>query len=418
VGKSNLYFCGMEHNSTEIFNMALGLSSPWYVTSVSFEELNQSRELHIHLSFTKGFKFKGDDQQEYTAHDTVERTWQHLNFFQHKCYIHAKVPRIRQLDGKTITQSVPWARAGSGFTLLFEAYSMLLIESEMPVSRAANIMGVYSQRLWNVFKHWVNRAHQADEIKDLTKLGFDETSSKKGHNYVTIAVDLKQRRVLFATPGKGADCIERTVDYLTEKKTNTDSIEQVCIDMSPAFISGCTKHLSQAKITFDKFHVVKEVNKAMDELRKLERKGNDMLKGHKYTFLANKISPKIQTERDLLMEMYPKLGEGYRLVQLFKDFWDIEDKQEAEGYLAFWCDLALDTGIFPFRTVVKTINAHWSGIINYIESKINNGILEGINSKIQLAKKRARGYKNINNFISMIYFTCGKLKFDYPLYST
>lgn len=408
----------MEKNSTEIFKIALGLTHPWEVSSVNFEVVDKHRELHIYLSFIRGSKFKGEDDKEYTAHDTVEREWQHLNFFEHRCYLHAKVPRIRQSDGKVITQSVPWARAGSGFTLLFEAYSMLLIECEMPVSKAAKIMGVYSQRLWNVFKYWVSKAHKADEIEDLTQLGFDETSSKKGHNYVTTAVDLKQRRVLFATPGKGADCIKQAVNHLEEKKVEIEEIKQVCIDMSPSFISGCSKYLPQAQITFDKFHVVKEVNKAMDELRKLERRGNDMLKGHKYTFLANKISPKIQTERDLLMEMYPKLGEGYRLVQLFKDFWDIEDKEEAEGYLAFWCDIANDSGIFPFRTVVKTINAHWSGIISYIESKINNGILEGLNSKIQLAKKRARGYRNIDNFISMIYFTCGKLKFDYPLYST
>ena len=156
----------------------------------------------------------------------------------------------------------------------------------------------------------------------------------------------------------------------------------------------------------------------MDELRKLERKGNILLKGHKYTFLKNKLTPKIQQERDLLIELYPKLGEGYRLVHLFKDFWDIPSKEEAEGYLAFWCDMALESGIIPFRRAVNTIKAHWTGILNYIESKINNGILEGLNSKIQLAKKRARGYRNIQNFINMIYFTCGKLKFDYPLYLT
>lgn len=407
----------METNSTALFNLALGLSLPWQVTLVELKEINNQQELHIYLAFTKGSKFMGSDNTAYTAHDTVARQWQHLNFFQHRCYLHAQVPRIRQSDGSVITQEVPWARPGSGFTLLFEAYSMLLIESEMPVSKAANLMGVYSQRIWNIFKYWVGKAHQADKIADLTQLGFDETSSKKGHKYVTIAVDLKQRRVLFASPGKGADCIEKTVAHLKDKKVAVSSVNQVCIDMSPAFIAGCTAHLPQAEITFDKFHVVKEVNTAMDELRKLERIGNDMLKGHKYTFLANKISPKIETERDLLMAMYPKLAEGYRLVQLFKDFWDIKDPQEAAAYLAFWCDIAMDTGIFPFRKAVKTIKAHWSGIINYIQSKINNGILEGINSKIQLAKKRARGYRNMDNFINMIYFTCGKLKFDYPLYS-
>jgi len=188
--------------------------------------------------------------------------------------------------------------------------------------------------------------------------------------------------------------------------------------MSPAFISGCVEYLPQASITFDKFHVMKEVNKAMDELRKLERIGNDSLKGHKYSFLKNKLSHKIQNERDLLLEAYPKLGEGYRLKQMFKEFWDIKDPLEAEAYLAFWCDMADESKIFPFIKAAKTIRAHWSGIVNYIQSHINNGILEGLNSKIQLAKSRARGYRNIDNFINMIYFTCGKLKFDYPLLSS
>jgi len=403
-------------NSEQIFAMALGLSTPWFIREIKFDK--ESSRLDIYLSFTKGYKFEMDDGKEYTAHDTVEKSWQHLNFFQHVCYLHARVPKVKQADGKIKTQAVPWARKGSGFTLMFEAFAMLLIENEMPVNKAAKILQVYPNRLWNVFNYWISIAHQEDSIAGLDKIGFDETSVKKGHNYVTTMVDLEQRRVLFATPGKGADCIKQSVDYLEDKKVDRSSIEQVCIDMSPSFISGCSNHLPNADITFDKFHVMKEVNNAMDELRKLERIGNDMLKQHKYTFLKNKLSPKIEDERNLLMELYPKLGEGYRLKHLFNDFWDIEDKQEAEGYLAFWCDLADESGIFPFQKVVNTIKAHWSGIINYIESRINNGILEGLNSQIQLAKKRARGYRNINNFINMIYFICGKLKFNYPLYLT
>jgi transposase len=118
------------------------------------------------------------------------------------------------------------------------------------------------------------------------------------------------------------------------------------------------------------------------------------------------------------MEMYPKLGEGYRLKELFKEFWDPKDKQEAEGYLAFWCDLIKESGIFPFQKAVRTIKSHWTGIINYIESRISKGILEGLNSKIQIGKKRARGYRSTTNFINMVYFICGKLKFDYLLYLT
>lgn len=401
-------------NSEQLFVAALGLEIPWEIKSINFDK--EEKQLDIHLGFTRGHKFKMPDGKEYTAHDTVERKWQHLNFFQHKCFLHAKVPRVKQSDGKIKTQEVPWARAGSGFTLLFEAFSMLLIESEMPVSKAADVVQVNPNRLWTVFNHWIGKAHKEDKVEQLEAIGFDETSVKKGHNYVTTAVDLAERRVLYVSPGKGADCIAKSKAYLEEKGVDTEAIDKICIDMSPAFISGCINELPNAAITFDKFHVMKEVNKAMDELRKLERIGNDSLKKHKYTFLKSKLSPKIQEERDLLMEYYPKLAEGYRLKLMFADFWEITDKDEAESYLAFWCDLVTESEIQPFIKAAKTVKAHWSGIINYIESRINNGILEGINSKIQLAKKRARGYRNIENFINMIYFICGKLKFDYPLY--
>ena len=149
-------------------------------------------QIDIYLDFEKGFKFPSGK-----THDTVERTWQHLNFFQHKRYLHARVPRVKTTEGKTETVKVPWARSGSGFTLLFEAFSMLLIESEMPVCKAADIMDVYPQRLWKVFSYWIEKAHQADDQSGVTVLGIDEISSKKGHSYVTVAVDMDQRRVWY-----------------------------------------------------------------------------------------------------------------------------------------------------------------------------------------------------------------------------
>jgi transposase len=406
------------NNSAEIFEIGLGLTQPWYVDKVNFETVENGRELHIYINFQKGFKFKDEEGKELLTHDTMNRTWQHLNFFQHKCYLHARVPRVRKSDNKVVIVDVPWARKNSGFTLLFEAYSMLLIESEMPVSKASKIMGVYSQRIWNVFDYWISVAYNNDTISKLEKIGFDETSTKKGHNYVTTLVDLEQRRVLFATVGKGAETIRESVEYLITKNIETSEIKQVCIDMSPAFISGCKKYLPDTAVTFDRFHVTKEVNKAMDDVRKMERKANFDLKGHKYIFLKGKPNLEEQIQRDNLMDKYKNLSDGYTLVQMFKDFWNIENIEEAKGYLAFWCDIAENTMLYPFIRASKTIKNHWEGIVNYINSKITNGILEGINSKIQLAKKRARGYRNIKNFINMIYFVAGKLKFNYPQYST
>lgn len=404
-------------NSTQIFEMALGLEKPWFITKIDMvkPESGGLGQLDIYLDFVKGFKFPGGK-----THDTVERTWQHLNFFQHTCFLHARVPRVQSSEGSTRMVNVSWARPGSGFTLLFEAFSMLLIESEMPVSKAADIMDVYPQRLWNLFSYWIGKAHQNDCQSETTVLGIDETSSKKGHSYVTVAVDMDERRVIYAVPGKGADTIDAIAGHLESKGCGREQIKQTCIDMSPAFISGILHNFKKASVTFDKFHVVKIINEAMDKVRKLERNEFAMLKGYKYTFLKhdNKLSEQAKQAKYDILTLLPNIANAYRLKELFAEFWTFKTKEEAGAYLSYWCDLVEESKIFPFIKAAKTLKAHWFGIVNYSETNLNNGILEGINSKIQLAKKRARGYRNINNFINMIYFIAGKLKFDYPLYST
>ena len=191
--------------------------------------------------------------------------------------------------------------------------------------------------------------------------------------------------------------------------------------MSPAFISGIMSSFPNAEITFDKFHVVKVINEAIDTVCRLESAEFDMLKGHKYTFLKNNSnlnSIQKEEERYGILNLYPTIADAFRLKEMFRELWEFKNIEEAGGFLAYWCDLVDESGIEPFKKAARTIMAHWSGIVNYAKSKINNGVLEGINSKIQLAKKRARGYRNIQNFINKIYFISGKLKFDYPPYFT
>jgi len=295
-----------------------------------------------------------------------------------------------------------------------------LIEREMPVNRVAEILKVNPQRIWTIFNHWISKARAADDPSMLTKLGVDETSTKKGHQYVTLGVDLDEARVIHVTEGKGKATLQSIQQHLENKGVDKEQVEQISMDLSPSFISGAAESFPAAQITFDRFHVVKLLNEAMNQVRIAERKEHDALKGHKYTFLKNRknLSDKKEKELDELIKLYPTLGEAYRLKVLFNDLWEMPDKPTADAFLRQWCDEVDAAKIPAFMKFANTVRAHWSGIVHFVESLITNGILEGINSKIQLAKRRARGYRNINNFINMIYFLCGKLKFDYPLYFT
>ena len=168
------------------------------------------------------------------------------------------------------------------------------------------------------------------------------------------------------------------------------------------------------------FNVVKLLNEAMNKVRQQERLEHDELKGHKYTFLKNRDSLSDSKEASLvkLITLFPTLGEAYRLKTLFNDLWEMPDKQSATAFIEQWCREVEQSKIQPFMAFAKTVKAHLSGIVNFVETHITNAILESINNKIQMAKRRARGFRNTNNLINMIYFLCGKLKFNYPLYST
>jgi transposase len=227
-------------------------------------------------------------------------------------------------------------------------------------------------------------------------------------------------RVIHVTEGKGKETLDSIQQHLTSKGVDPQQVQQASIDLSPAFISGVKASFPSAQITFDRFHVVKLLNEAMDKVRKVERKEHAALKGHQYTFLKNpeNLSDTKQAELAELIQLYPTLGEAYRLKTLFNDLWTLPDKPSAEAFLEHWCAAVEVAKIPAFMKFVKTVRGHWQGIVHYLDSHLSNGILEGINHKVQLAKRRARGYRNIVNFINMIYFLCGKLQFSYPRYFT
>ncbi|MBF0551705.1 MAG: transposase [Deltaproteobacteria bacterium] len=190
----------------QLFQLALGLLPPWTVADCSFDI--EEKRLDIHLDFPRGSTFLcpkcGGDGRK--AHDTIAKTWRHLNFFEHVTYLHAQVPRTNCPVCGVLMVSVPWARPDSGFSLLFEAFILTLAKA-MPVNSMAKIVGEHDTRLWRILNHYVEEARKGQDYSDVEQIGVDETSSKRGHNYVSIFVDMAKSKVLFATEGKGAETL-------------------------------------------------------------------------------------------------------------------------------------------------------------------------------------------------------------------
>jgi len=403
-------------NSSEIFTMGLGLEEPWYVSKVEFVDAEDSKkELHIWLSFKRGHRFR-IGENEYPAYDTIDKTWRHLNFFEHLCYLHASVPRVKTGNHEIVMVDVPWARRNCGFTLLFEAYSMLLIEREMPVSNVSRTLHETAPRIWRVFNHWVRKAVGKIDMSEVRHIGVDETSRRKGHDYITHFVDLDTRKTIFVTDGKDSGTFKAFSKALVESGGKAENIEAVSMDMSGAFISGALSHFTKAAIIFDKFHIFKALNEAVDMVRKAEHKEAGLLKGHRFTLLYSKknLSSRKATELEAILMTYPTIGKAYGFKESFADIFD-ECTEDSVKTLERWCDMVEQSAIKPMVDFVAMVRSHMFGIRNLFAMRnVNNGILEGLNSKIQLAKKRARGFANTENFKYMVYFVTGRLELDYP----
>lgn len=399
---------------TDLFQMALGLTPPWRVVRCDFDP--KHNRLDIHIDFTRGGEFtcSGCGLEGCKAYDTVEKTWRHLNFFQYVSYLHVRVPRTDCPSCGIGMVSVPWARDGSGFTLLFEAF-ILVLARDMPVNAIARLVKEHDTRLWRILQHYVDQARNEQDYSDVTRIGVDETSSKKGHNYISIFVDMDQSKVLFATPGKGAGTVAAFKEDLEAHGGKAENIKEACCDMSQAFISGIENTLENANVTFDKFHVVKILNAAVDEVRRQEQKKRPELKKTRWVWLKNEVN---QTDKEF--EIYESLKnmnwKTIRATHIKINFQELyaQPKETAEEFLKKWYFWATHSRIPQIIDAAKTVKRHWDGVLRWFESRMTNGLLEGLNSLIQAAKARARGFRSTRNFITMVYIIAGKLDFRLP----
>lgn len=404
-------------NQEALFSAALGITPPWEVTAVTFSK--EQKRLDISIDFPRGSTFACPVCGEAAkAYDTTEETWRHLNFFQYEAYLHARVPRVNcPNSGCGIKKiSVPWARAGSGFTLLFEALVMALVR-EMPVNAAAAILGEHDTRIWRIIDHYVAAARAKIDMSSVSRIGIDETAARRGQDYVTLCFDLDERRLLFGTPGKDHQTVGAFADDLKVHGGSAENITSACIDMSKSFIKGLMETFPNTAITFDQFHLIQLMNNALSSVRAEEaRLFPELLKGTRYVWLKNPENLTEHQDEDLvrLSHYNLKTGRAYRLKLALQDVFFAQSKEEAAPLLRAWYDWAIRSQVEQVKKVARTVKQHWDGILNYFDSKLSNGFLEGINSLIQAAKSRARGYRSTKNLINMAYMIAGKLDFGLP----
>lgn len=223
----------MEFN--QLFQVALGINEPWFIDSVTLDK--SKNNLEIKIDFIAGSIFECSHcGTGCSAYDTREKRWQHLNFLQYCCYLTARVPRVNcSKCGKVMQVEVPFARAGSGFSLLMECM-ILQLAKIMPINEVAKLFKISDDRVWRVIHYYVPKAVEQTDWSTVKNVGIDETSRKKGHNYITTVTDLDTSKVIYVTVGKDDTTVTMFKEELEKRGLPTTQIENICSDLSPAFV--------------------------------------------------------------------------------------------------------------------------------------------------------------------------------------
>lgn len=407
-------------NSKDIITLGLGLQAPWEISGQLLDTDKTPHELRLAIQARRGTQYSCPVCGALChAHDFKEMTWRHLNFFQHHCYITASVPRIRCQEHGVKQIEVPWARKGSKFTLLFEQAAMILVR-EMPVLTTARILEITDKRLWRIVLHYVKTAMNKIDLSALSAFSLDETKSRKGYRYVTVFIDLDRTEtpVVFAVSGKGKQTLKAFKDHLIAHGGKAEKVVEVVSDMSGAFISGVKAHFPNSAHTVDWFHVVQLFTKAVDDVRRAEAKEVALPKATRWATLKKADGQLTESQIDALAELLSMdlhTAKAWRIKEMLRWVRKATSARGAKWRLTSFLNVAQSlaakvVALKPIRKALQTVEKHRNEILARWLSGHNNARIEALNGIFQAAKCRARGYRNDDTFISIIYLLAAPIQ--------
>jgi transposase len=400
--------------TAKLFEAALGIVPPWYINGVDFDAAGKS--LTITVDFVAGSRFAVPGVEgTHPAHDTVTKRYRHLNFFQHECHLEVRVPRVRLPDGGIRQVEPDWAGRLAGFTLLFEALIMTLCR-EMTFAAVSRLVDLSWHQVVAICKRYVDLGLEQADFSAVKRLAADETSKARGHDYITLVADADERRVLFVTEGREAETIKAFATDFTAHGGDPKAVESISIDMSPAFIKGVTAQLPNAKITFDKFHVIAHASTAVDKTRRIEQRTDPGLKGLRWKLLKDRASlaPDARADLDALIAQVTtkRTARAWLYKEQLREILERKQINVVRGMLLQWATNVMRSKVEPMKEVAKLIRSHIEGIVAWTQTRQTNGFLEAINGLFQAAKRKARGYGNFSTIRTVVFLLAGKLDFS------
>ena len=410
----------------KLFSELLGLGDAWVVERAAFDEANKALELQVRETpkLWDAERCPHDGSAGVVCHDHVRGLrWRHLNVFNKEAEIVCDLLRGRCPQcGKVWRVTPPWEGRAKHLTKEFEAFALTLMR-EMPVKKAAEILGEQDTRMWRVVQAYVEEAHAAIDMSDVTCVGVDEMTRAKGHRYLTVFADLVKKAVLFATPGKDSETWAEFVQALAIHNGHPHALTHVSMDMSKAYAKGVRDYCRNAQIIYDKFHVIAHANQAVDLVRRAEAQSGSataraVLVKSRWLWLKNpenltrkQRAPLRQIDQNML-----QTGRAYQMRLVLQEIYALDSAAAAAERFGEWCRWVRREArkasrrlLHHMARVADLIESHIAGILAHWEQGITNAFMEGLNSVFSAVRRKARGYRSIRNMVAMLYFVAGKL---------
>jgi len=402
-------------DSKELYTALLGLKTPWTVERV---EMDMARhEVVVHVEHPSGSRFACPRcERELAVFDHAEvRRWRHLDSCQFLTYLVARPVRVNCPDHGRLQATLPWAEAGSRFTTMFEALAIDMLKAAN-VKRAAEMLRLTWDEAWGVMDRAVWRGRSAKGRSVPAKIGVDEKAIAKGHRYMTLVSDLETGCVEYVGEDRTEESLAAYFAAFTPEQLA--GIEAISMDMWPAYISAARAAVPQAenKIVFDRFHIMQNVLRALDLVRRREHRdlradGDGRLLNTKYFWLRSeeKLTDEAIERFGDLRESTLKTARAWAMKEQLRDLWEFARRSTAERFFKRWYFWATHSRLAPMIEVAQTVKRHLHNVLTYYAHPITNAVAEGLNSKIAGIQKRACGFRNRDHFKIAIYFHCGGL---------
>jgi transposase len=398
------------------YGLLLGLVPPWVVLRVDLDV--EAKRVVIDVEYPPGHEVPcpepGCGRSCQVRDHREERTWRHLDTMQFETQVRSRIPRSDCPTHGVKTIAVPWAGPRSQFTLLFERFAIEILLGARSIKKAREILRISWDQAQRIQEIAVARGLARRELDELRYAGMDEKNFKHGQSYVSVMTDLDEGRVLDVVEGRDQESAEKLWKTLPDKQRK--QIRAVALDMWDPYMAAARNCVPQAEQVHDKFHVAKYLTKAVDDVRKKEHRelkgvGSELLKGTKYVWLTNREnwSDRQRATFRELREEGLKVGRAWAIKEAFASFWDYAYEGAATNFFGRWYFWATHSRLKPVIEMARTLKRHLAGLLTYLRHRITNAVTEGLNSKIQMLKSNARGFRNFEHYRISILFHCGKL---------